>query len=253
MHPLLSYLKFLLQAGNAHGLHSPFVYALYTELVSAHQDYYAFEEIEALRDQLAQDQGLIEVLDLGTGQSGARAVAQIARRSLAPPKVGQLLFKLVNHFQPQTIVELGTSLGITTLYLASPCPAAQVYTFEGSPALADRAMVQFAGRATNIELIRGSLDETLAPTLAGLPGLDFGFLDANHRGKPTLRYFEQCLAHTHQGSVLVLDDIHWSAEMEQAWAKIQQHPAVTLTVDLFRVGLVFFRKNQPKQHFKLRW
>lgn len=252
MHQLISYLTFFWQSGNAHGLHSPFVFDLYTTLINSDQTYYAFDQIEAQRDQLLADQKPVTMLDFGTGTSGTRSVASLARRSLAPAKVGQLLFKLVDRFRAQTVVELGTSLGITSLYLAKARPEAQVYTFEGSLALADLA-AQHLAEAKNIHLVRGNLDTTLAQTLAQLPRLDLVFLDANHRYEPTLRYTKLCLDHAHEGSILVLDDIHWSAEMEQAWEEIKGLPSVMLTIDLFRVGLVFLRHNQPKQHFKLRF
>ena len=144
---------------------------------------------------------------------------------------------------------------MTTAYLASPDPKAKVVTFEGCPATAAQARHTFGKLGlTNIELIEGNLDETLARALAALPGpIDFAFFDGNHRYEPTVRYFEQCLPYRTEGSVFILDDIHWSAEMEQAWHTIRQHPEVMLTVDLFYVGLVFFRKNQPKQHFHLRF
>jgi predicted O-methyltransferase YrrM len=106
----------------------------------------------------------------------------------------------------------------------------------------------------NVQLIEGNLDDTLAPTLAALSGpIDFVFFDGNHRYEPTLRYFELCLTRRTDQSVFVFDDIHWSAEMDRAWEAIKSHPEVMLTVDLFYMGLVFFRKNQPKQHFSLRF
>ena len=106
---------------------------------------------------------------------------------------------------------------------------------------------------SNIEIVEGNIDQTLAPTLAALGApVDFVFFDGNHRYAPTLQYFELCLAHRTDESVFVFDDIHWSPGMERAWEVIKAHPDVRLTVDLFHIGLVFFRKNQPKQHFSLR-
>jgi predicted O-methyltransferase YrrM len=253
MFALLRYLKFLARSGNAHGLHSPFVFSLYTEIIDSARHYYAFDEIEELRLRLLQGQAQVQVQDLGTGNSGPRSVAELAQRASATPKVGQLLFRLVNHFQPRTVLELGTCLGLGTLYLAKARPEAELVTLEGSQALADLAEEHFRACKVPVRVVRGDLAQTLGPTLASLPSLDFAFLDANHRYEATMQYFGQCLAHTHAGSVLVLDDIHWSAEMERAWAEVQAHPAVTLTVDLFRLGLVFFRTHQPKQHFRLRF
>ncbi|RZK22361.1 MAG: class I SAM-dependent methyltransferase [Hymenobacter sp.] len=184
-----------------------------------------------------------------------RRVSTIARYAAKPPRLAQLLFRLVNHFQPATILELGTSLGLTTAYLAAATTRSQVITFEGCPNTAAVAHETFEKLGLqNVRLVEGNLDQTLPATLAALPKpVDFVFFDGNHRYEPTLRYFEQCLDKAHEDSVFVVDDIHWSAEMAQAWETIKAHPAVTVTVDLFYVGLVFFRKTQPKQNFWLRY
>ncbi|WP_375417745.1 O-methyltransferase [uncultured Hymenobacter sp.] len=255
---ILSYLRFWLRSGNAHGLHSPFVFGLYTTVVRHEGHFGAYEALEARRQELLRSKESITVRDLGAGSHAGtgrqRRVADIARVAAKPPRLGQLLFRLANHFQPRTILELGTSLGLTTAYLAAADSRSQVITLEGCPATAAVARETFAAlRLPNVALREGNFDEILAPTLAALPyPLDFVFFDGNHRYEPTLRYFELCLAKAHEQSVFVLDDIHWSAEMERAWETIKVHPQVMLTVDLFYVGLVFFRRNQPRQHFSLR-
>ncbi|WP_317044456.1 O-methyltransferase [Hymenobacter crusticola] len=201
----------------------------------------------------------ITVRDFGAGsRTGAgqqRRVGAIARTAAKPRKFGQLLFRLVNRFQPRVVLELGTSLGLTTAYLATADSRAQVITFEGCPQTAAIAQQTFEELGLqNVTLIEGNLDATLAPTLRNLVGpVDFAFFDGNHRYEPTVRYFEQLLPYRTDHSVFVLDDIHWSADMTRAWQTIKAHPAVILTIDLFFVGLVFFRKNQPKQHFRLRF
>lgn len=258
MFELLAYLKYRLRAGTAHGLHSPFVYGLYTTVICHNGEFAAFIPIEARRRALLSSLDSITVTDLGagshTGGGQLRRVSTIAHTAAKPPHLAQLLFRLVNHFRPATVLELGTSLGLTTAYLAAADSRHRVVTFEGCPSVATVARATFAAlHLANIELVEGNLDATLGPALAALGGpVDFVFFDGNHRREPTLRYFEQCLAKTHEDSVFVFDDIHWSAEMEQAWDTIRAHPAVTVTVDLFHIGLVFFRKKQPRQDFWLR-
>jgi predicted O-methyltransferase YrrM len=255
---LLAYLRFWLRSGNAHGLHSPFVFGLYISAVRHTGIYGAYAAVEARRRQLLSSPASISVTDLGagshTGAGRQRRVADIARTAAKPPHLAQLLFRLVNYFRPATILELGTSLGLTTAYLASADSRHHVTTFEGCPNVAGVARKTFAAlQLENIKIVEGNIDDTLAPTLAALPApVDFAFFDGNHRYEPTLRYFERCLAHRTDESVFVFDDIHWSEEMERAWEAIKIHPDVTVTVDLFYIGLVFFRKNQPKQHFSLR-
>jgi predicted O-methyltransferase YrrM len=256
---ILAYILHQLKAQNEYALHSPFVYDLYTKVIKAsHQKYYAFRQIEALRKKMLYDDSLIEVQDFGAGskiqKGNMRKVKSIARHSLAPPPQARLLFRLINHYQPQTIIELGTSLGISTLYMAKACSQAQIYTFEGCPNIAQIAQENFEIlETTHIHSLVGNIEETLPQTLQKIQKLDVAVLDANHRFTPTLHYFELCLSKAHANSVFILDDIYWSKEMTQAWQQIQQHPQVTLTIDLFEVGLVFFHKKHPKQHFKLRF
>ena len=258
MFQLLAYLRFWLRSGNAHGLHSPFVFGLYTAVVRHTGSYKAYAAIEARRHQLLRSAASISVTDFGagshTGAGRQRRVAAIARTAAKPPHLAQLLFRLVNYRRPATVLELGTSLGLTTAYLAAADSRHRVVTFEGCSNVAAVARETFAAlRLRNIEIVEGNLDDTLAPALAALGSpVDFAFFDGNHRYEPTLRYFELCLAHRTDESLFVFDDIHWSEEMERAWAAIQAHPEVRLTVDLFHIGLVFFRQNQPKQHFSLR-
>ena len=258
IHQLRSYLRFWLRSGNAHGLHSPFVFGLYTMVIRHGGHFAAYDAIEDRRQELVQRTDSITVSDFGagshTGAGRVRRVADLARIAAKPPQLAQLLFRLVNYFQPATILELGTSLGLTTAYLAAAHSQHRVLTFEGCPATARVARETFASlKLRNIELVEGNLDETLASALAALPAsVDFVFFDGNHRYEPTLRYFELCVAKAHEQSIFVLDDIHWSAEMERAWKEIKAHPQVRLTVDLFHIGLVFFRTSQPKQHFSLR-
>jgi predicted O-methyltransferase YrrM len=261
LYQLFAYLRYWLRSGNAHGLHSPFIFGLYTTVICHSGGFKAFGPIEARRRELLKNTQRIAVTDFGAGSQVAgaggkqRRVCDIARHAAKSPRLAQLLFRLVNHFQPATILELGTSLGLTTAYLAAVDSRSQVITFEGCPSTATVARETFAQlQLRNVELVMGNLDQTLPATLTELTKpVDFVFFDGNHRYEPTLRYFEQCLSKAHENSVFVLDDIHWSAEMEQAWEAIKAHPAVTVTVDLFYVGLVFFRKKQPRQDFWLRF
>jgi predicted O-methyltransferase YrrM len=177
----------------------------------------------------------------------------IARNSEKPRRIARLLFRLVRRFQPATLFDLGTSLGLTTLYFAKAAPQARILTFEGCPETASVAQSNFnALNAKNVEIRVGNLDETLATAVAATDRIDFAFFDAYHRYEPTVRYFETCLRKAHDDSLFVFDDIHWSPEMERAWSYLQAHPRVALTIDLFFIGLVFFRKSAPKQHFILR-
>jgi predicted O-methyltransferase YrrM len=254
------YLQYLFSAKDEHSLHSPFVYELYLEIIkptkkSKHIDY---QSIESLRKQLKSNQTEITITDFGAGSKiykvNQRTIAQIAKNAEKSPKFGKLLYCLIAHFQSKTIIDLGTSLGVTTIYQSKANRQAKIYSFEGCPATATIAQDNFQQLSCeNIELIVGNIDETLPGILAKIEHLDFAFFDANHRYEPTVRYFEQCLEKAHEDSVFVFDDIHWSDEMEQAWEYIKSHDKSLITIDLFFVGLVFFRKKQPKQSFILKF
>lgn len=258
---LLAYLRYLSRARDEHSLHSPFLFALYTQTIRANTSLNArFALIRALRKELRKSRQSIRVTDLGAGSkvnsSRQRTLGDIAHNSQKPARFGQLLFRLIQRFEARTIIDLGTSLGMTTAYLAEATKPydGQVLTFEGCPETAAVAGQNFIRLGlSNVAVIIGNLDETLPPQIAALNKVDFVFFDANHRYEPTIRYFETCLTKIHNDTVFVFDDIHWSDEMEQAWTFIKIHPAVTVTIDLFWVGLVFFRREQPKQDFILRF
>ena len=205
------------------------------------------------------DTRVLEVEDFGAGsavfKTNKRAVSAIAASSLKPKKYAQLLFRIVNHYKPTTILELGTSFGITSAYLAAANEQVTVFTCEGAPAIAGIARQNFEKlQLKNIQLTEGDFAQTLAPLLTNLPAINFAFIDGNHRKEPTLTYFTQLLDHATAYSMFVFDDIHWSEGMEEAWAIIQKHPAVTLSIDLFFIGIVFFNPDiNHKQHFAIRF
>jgi predicted O-methyltransferase YrrM len=254
----VKYLNYSLSAGNAHAIHSPFVFDLFTNVIEDTAPYYAFEKVEALRSQMLLSRKKIIVDDYGTGMlNGSRrelSLKYIAGKYVNQKKYGQLLFRLVNRFQPKTILEIGTSIGITTLYLALPCTTSRVITLEGSTETAAIAVDNFkkAG-AENIELIIGEFSATLPIAIEKAEILDFVYFDGNHRKNPTLDYFEKCLLKRNENSVFVFDDIYHSREMSEAWNAIKDNDAVTKSIDLFSIGIVFFRTGQPKQHFILRY
>lgn len=245
--------------GKGHGIHSPFVFDFVKHVLNDKQNYPAYQPIEKIRKQLLTDSTVIEVEDFGAGSSviktNKRVVGAIAASSLKPKKYAQLLYRMVQYYKPTTIVELGTSFGITTAYLASANAASKVFTCEGSAAIASIAKHNFeALQLNNVQLSEGDFAKTLSPLLSNLNTVNFAFADGNHRKEPTLEYFNQLLKHATPATILVFDDIHWSAEMEEAWEQIKQDPAVRCSLDLFFIGIVVFRKEfREKQQFEIRF
>jgi predicted O-methyltransferase YrrM len=252
----LRFAQYRLRSTRLHGIHSPFVFDLQHQVILHKGQYHVFPLIEDLRAHLLDDKRDITIKDFGAGSktnpNKTRRISDIAKNSAKPAKYAQLLFRLVNRFAPDTIFDLGTSLGLTTTYLASARRNATVFTFEGCPETAKLAQDNFNSlKLGNIKIVEGNLDETLTETLKKVEKLDFVFFDGNHRYEPTMRYFRQCLAKAHEGSVFILDDIYWSAEMERAWKEIVAMPEVTVALDLFQIGILFFRKGQEKEYFTI--
>lgn len=253
------YLRYYFTAGNRHDVHSPFVYALIEEVLRDKKQPSVFKEVEALRGELLKTREVLQVTDLGagslTGAGTTRAVRDIARHAAKPPKFGQLFYRLAQYLQPQYLLELGTSLGLSTAYMAMARPDAQIVTIEGCPNIAARAQRNFEVLDIhNVQQLTGNFDDVLPALLQKQPRLDWVYIDGNHRRDPTIDYFLQCLTRAHEGSVFIFDDIHWTPGMEEAWRTIQEHPSVTLTIDLFFIGLVFFKPDfKVKQHFVLKY
>jgi predicted O-methyltransferase YrrM len=245
--------------GKGHGIHSPFVFDFVKNVLNDRNDYKLYQTVESLRKQLLNDHNVVEVLDLGAGsvtsKSRKRKISDIARFAAKPKRFGQLMFRIIRHYQPRNIIELGTSLGITTCYLAMANTSASVITLEGAPSIAAKAIKNFElSGIKNVQLQEGNFDETLVLVLSGINSLDFAFVDGNHQKEPTLRYFRLLSDKINNASILIFDDIHWSAEMEEAWEIIKAQPMVTLTIDLFFVGLIFFSDEfKIKQHFVINF
>jgi predicted O-methyltransferase YrrM len=255
------YFRYYITAANGrgHGIHSPFVYRFITEVLNDNRTFYPYSRIEALRQEMLTSAAVVEVDDLGAGSSGLngkeRKIKDIARRSLKSPKYAQLLFRIADHYQPENILELGTSLGITTSYLASANSHAKVHTLEGAPEVAGVAKANFRKLGlSNISAITGNFDDTLVPVLQQMGTVDLAFIDGNHRKAPTLKYVDQLKAYTGERSIVILDDIHWSREMEEAWAVVSQDTSVTCSIDLFFIGILFYNPDfKTKQHFVIRF
>lgn len=248
------FFKFYWQANTKRNSNSPFITSFIEEVLEDQRTYYDFGALERLRTLLKMNARQIQVTDLGAGSkvnnSPTRSIASIAKSAVSPQWQCEFLFRLVHHLQPKNRLELGTSLGLSTLYQYLPIRKAPFYTLEGCPNIAQAAQKNFKKlNAANIQLEVGNFDVTLPIVLEKMKRLDYAYIDGNHQKEPTLNYFEQCLKYSHAQTVLVFDDIHWSTEMETAWASIQQHPKVKLSIDLFFMGLVFLDApaNTPKQ------
>lgn len=240
-----------------HSLHSPFFYDLYTKAIRPKGTPERYETIESIRRKLLQNENYIDVEDFGAGavytKSNRRRIRDIARTSITPGKFSRLYQRLIHHFNSKVILELGTSFGVNTLYLAAKQDAI-VYTFEGAKNIVSIAKQNFeSAGAGNIRLIEGDINTTLPAFLATSKKIDFAFIDANHRYTAMKNYFHWLLPMLQGGSIVLFDDIHSTAEMTKAWTEIKQHTLVYGSIDLFRCGIVFFDPSLNKQDFVLQF
>jgi len=255
------YISYLWKASNGqgHGVHSPFVYAFIKNVLNTPSIGDGIDAIELYRQELLCNQKEITILDMGAGAdlqgSKSKTIAQIAKGALKPKKYSALLNRIVAYYQPNQILEMGTSLGITTCYLAQGAANASVATMEGAPAVAKEALNTFNNLGyKNIQLINGNFDETLPNYLNSIESIGIAYVDGNHRYAPTIQYFNLLLNKSDEQSILIFDDIHWSREMEKAWEEIKADARVSITIDLFYIGIVFLKKgNKEKENFTIKF
>ena len=252
-----SYLQFLWHSKNEHAVHSPFVFNLITKCFYDKKSKPEYKVLKKYRDSLLANKNTIQVTDFGAGskvfKSTTRQISQIAKTAGITQKRAELLFRITTYFQPESILEIGTSLGLATSALASGNTNARIITLEGCPttmAIAKNQLQLF--NFENVECITTEFNDFLQICNLKSEICNLIYFDGNHSKTATLEYFDLLLPTIANDSVWIFDDIHWSPEMEDAWKIIQNHPKVTVTIDTFQWGLVFFRREQPKEHFVIR-
>jgi predicted O-methyltransferase YrrM len=248
----------LFYAQGKHSAHSPFLFSFVTKVINTRQKNENCKEIESLRKSLCKSEKEIRITDFGAGSSinktSKRKIKDIAHNSAKNAKFGQLLYRICNFFSPNSIVELGTSLGISTSYLAKGNLESNVFTFEGCPETAAIARENFKNlNLRNVDLTIGEFKNTLSEKLKSIKTIDLAFIDGNHQEESTIAYFEEILKFSNNNTIFIFDDIHWSSGMENAWDYIKTHAKTSLTIDLFFVGIVFIKSELSKEDFIIRF
>lgn len=254
---LKSYLKFLKNSTNQHGVHSPFVYSLITKCFYDKKKYAEYSILKQYRNLLLENKSFLEVTDFGAGsrifKSNKRQISKIAKTAGISSKRAKLLFRVVNYFQPTTILEIGTSLGLATSALSLGNVSAKIITLEGCSSTMSIAKNQCQlQNLKNIEFINTKFENYFQNYQSSIINYELIYFDGNHSKKATLEYFELLLPTITNDTVWIFDDIHWSKDMEEAWETIKNHPKVKVTIDTFQWGFVFFRAEQEKEHFIVR-
>jgi predicted O-methyltransferase YrrM len=260
LHRGLAFLKYIWFSRHTrgHGIHSPFVYEFIDRVLQNRHFPEELQNIEGIRSTILRSKEYIWMNDKGTGRKGndiyRRSLSEIIRRSSTRKKQGKLLFLISRHFRPAKILELGTSLGIGTMYLGMGCPEAEVVTIEGCKACADIARKNFENLGLKgVKVLTGTFQDKLTPALKKLGWVDLVFIDGAHAMIPTLQNFEKIKPSLRNDTIVIFDDIHWSEEMEKAWQEIKKDPLVKVTIDLYHFGIVFFRRELQRQDFMVRF
>ena len=256
MYQLFAFLKFLFRSKNQHGVHSPFVYSLVTQCFYDKGSYNSYKKLEQYRNSLLKDRRIIQVKDFGAGSrvfsSEERRVSAIAKNAGISSRRARLLNRMTQYLEVDHALELGTSLGMGTAAMAIGNEV-QIITVEGCPNTTKIAQEKFEEFGlSNIDLRIGEFDKELESIISEKQYFDLFYIDGHHEKEATLRYFGKLLPLTHNDSVMIFDDIHWSQGMEEAWEQIKSHPSVKVSIDTFFWGLIFFRKEQEKEHFVIR-
>ncbi len=246
------------RGASGHGIHSPFVFELNRSVLNSRNKYRDYARIKKYRMSLSGNREIINVYDKGAGSlvfsSDKRVIGDILKYSASSCRTGRLLFRLAHYFKPRSIIELGTSLGFGAMCLASGSVHGTVYSLEACPRQLEIAGAELerAG-AGNVELIKGDFRDMLPELLNRIEQADLVYFDGDHSTGSLLWQYRTCLAKAASSSVFVIGDIHWSDEMDRAWKILCNDPAVTLSVDLFDCGLLFFRNVMVKQHHILTY
>lgn len=255
LYQIQAYFAFLLKSTNQHGVHSPFVYNLVTQCFYDKKHYKAYKALKAYRNTLHKSDVHLSVTDFGAGSktftSKNRAVSALAKRAGITAKNAKLLYRLSQYFKPNTVLELGTCLGLGTQALSLGHLNAKVTTIEGCSELSKYSLKMF--KQHNLSAIN-TINNEFSKAIGALEEqtFDLVFFDGNHQKNATITYFETLLPKAHNDSVFIFDDIYWSKGMTEAWDYIKKHPKVSVTVDTYQWGIVFFRKEQAKEHFCIR-
>lgn len=248
-----AFLTYWLDKEDRYSQQSPFVFEFYGELMRfLKENKVGDPEIETFRDTLLKDTTPIKVLDLGAGSKKVphnyRPISQITRYSTSGPKFALLYQHLCSLTPAETVVELGTCLGLSTRYLAKKTKG-KLYTFEGSAEI--QKVAQRAPLPPRTEFILGPIEEKLQIIVDTIPYIDFALIDANHTYEGTIGAFRSLAPKLRETSILAVGDIHWSPGMEKAWSEIKSHPDVNLTIDFFECGVLFFYYSGEKKHLVL--
>ncbi len=271
----LKYLQhlFYLRHRKGFGIHSPGLFELVNGVIFNAYQLKVPDEIRAVHRELGNDRTLIGpeapgspvqgARDPGTADPGAgsrvgrpenRTVGSFVRRSSVSSRYGALLYRMARWFEPGMIIELGTGLGISTLYLAAGSNGVPLHTIEGN-----RARAEFSSQLIKrcgffaVKVHVGEIGEMLERLPETGEKRFLAFVDGNHQYGPTLTYLRRLIDMAGEEALVIMDDIHWSRGMYRAWREIISWQEVRASIDLFHVGILWLRKDLAKTELKMKF
>ncbi len=249
-------MNYYVKSKSIYNIHSPFVFEFVKDIIEDERNFYAFDLIKKIKYDLKQRQTTIKLNDLGAGSlvstTNERTIAEIVNNSVASQKKIQFLFKLCLKYQPETILELGTSLGLSSLVMQLANIRSTITTVEGDATIADIAHnIHTENNIHTIEIVNQPFDVFLKNK-----NTDSKFklilIDGNHAYSPTIKYFEILTHNIDNECIMIFDDINWSQDMRRAWDEIKSNKKVRLSIETFEYGIVFFNSDfKEKQHFNI--
>lgn len=245
-----SWLDYLFAAKTVHQVDSPFIFDFCKRVLEERAPVKNGKMIEAIRAQLSASRAGFDRLDYGTGAARAMPVKargrvdRFVRQSSIRPIHGTWLNRIVQFWQPATVLELGTAVGISGSYMMINHPDLKLKTIEGDPFLANLARETFKKLDLRaVEVLEGKFDSVLPAVLEKTGVIDMVYIDGHHSGDALLGYLKRIrpyLNPTH--GLIVLDDIYWSPDMAMAWNNLKGASDWSLQLDLFQFGLLL---NHP--------
>lgn len=254
MKPSKSYFSYFWHSKGRHGIHSPFVFDFVDTCLTQKLDKCFLQKRKKWIQERCKEKEKFEIVDLGAGSKQLkpmRSIAQLIKTNSSNGIYGSILWKIARHYQPKMMLELGTSIGTGSIHLKMGSPDSQLITVEGCSETQRRAVQQFDyWKLDHITTINASFDEFLS--LPAIGPYDLIYIDGNHQGEATLKYVDLLYPNTHTETIIILDDIRWSIDMWAAWNKLTHDSRFHLSIDLGRMGILWRKESQVKEHFTIR-
>jgi len=200
-----------------------------------------FQQVK-IRCALSKRDFTFEATDLGAGNSDGKSnykkISKIVHRETLPFSAALIMSVWAKKKKAKKILELGTSLGLTTSVLAA-ITNAEITSIEGDPVL--QRFARFTARKTGVEdkihFILGDFDHYLEKLMQSTQ-FDIIFVDGNHTYQATMRYFRIISRLQPSGTIVIFDDINWSEGMRKAWKEIKNSSETKVIFNFVRTGII---------------